>query len=250
MFFPHPPLILTSTLPPYGECHQPCTPQGLGLSAALKVPLLILASPLLTHPPASSNRHRELPSFPWDERFSTLRRCLQGTTQGTQLQLAGNTPNLWADRTEMHLGMLLQMPCQLDKALALPIPEEAGQPHSDHTPFYKASIPLHPQPAQPTSGEGSRGPAPLQANPHNQISCATPLTPTCTIPLGCISGGALGLQLCPIFLQLMTSTPYPHYGDSSNVHHISPGLNCNSSLFYLLEFNWILSNSPDTPFSL
>lgn len=42
----------------------------------------------------------------------------------------------------------------------------------------------------------------------------------------------------------------PHYGDGSNVHRVSPGLNCNSSLFYLLEFNWILSNSPDTPFSL
>lgn len=150
----------------------------------------------------------------------------------------------------MHFEKFLQMPCQLDKALALSIPEEAGQPHSHHIPFHRAFIPILPQPIQPIPREGSRGAAPLQANPHIQISCATPLTPTCTIPLGCISGRTLGLQLCPIFLQLMTSTPSLYYGDGSNVHRISPGLNCNSSLFYLLEFNWILSNSPDTPFSL
>lgn len=81
------------------------------------------------------------PASPWDKGFSTLRMCLQGTTQRTQLQLAGNAPNLWADHTEMHFGMLLQMPCQLDKALALPIPEEEGQPHSHHTPFPQGIYP-------------------------------------------------------------------------------------------------------------
>lgn len=72
-------------------------------------------------------------------------------TGQTHSQQGGN-PNVGADCTEMHFRMLLQAPCQLAKALALPSPDEAGRPLAMGHPSH-ASRNLH-NPASRKTAEG------------------------------------------------------------------------------------------------